>query len=243
MGFLAVGIVLVMQLFFYRRWTHEVADLSQPPSSAYSKELRALMLLMAPNVLFQCVQGQIPIFLLTMMGHTNSVAEFGAISRLAMLFSVFGALNMNIMHPAFARLQGRASMFRGFWAILSFNLLVGGGFVALSSIFPKPLLWILGSKYGNLEHELILAVVGAGLSLLSGCIWGMAAVRGWVQQSWLYIPATIGGQVVSVFIFDLSTVKGVLLLNIVAQLCAIGVFLFIIFKGFQKLKRQADQQG
>lgn len=239
LAILAVILVFIIQLYFYQKWTFEVADLSQPRSNEYSQKLRSVMRSMTPMVIFQCVQSQIPIFLLTLMGQMNSVAEYGALSRLAVLFTIFGALNFNIMQPSYARLTSRRSLIAGFWLILCLNILIGISFVIVSIVFPTPLLWLLGANYQNLDHELVIAVIGAALSLLSGAVWGMVAARGWVQKSWLLIPATIAGQIFAVLSFDLTTLKGVLFLNIAGQTLPIVAYLFILFHGLRKLKSEA----
>ncbi len=237
-GFFVMVAVAGIQVYIYRQQIKPMADLSRPSAPHYAKEIRGMMLSLAPNALFQSVQSQIPLLLLTILGRANSVADFGALSRLAVLFAVFSALNASLFHPAFARLQTRASMIRGFWLIASANCLIAIVFIAFVMAFPSPFLWILGSKYSHLQHELVLAVISAGLGLVNGGIFGVAAAKGWVQIAWLYIPATLLSQVFGVLCFDLKTVTGALLLNIVAQIAAITVFLFLVWTGFSKMRSE-----
>src|SRR5881275_1891456 len=55
---------------------------------------------------FSCLQGQITVFLISVFGHrVSSVAEVGALGRLAMIFAVLSNLLTNVFAPAFARCQ------------------------------------------------------------------------------------------------------------------------------------------
>jgi O-antigen/teichoic acid export membrane protein len=235
-GIMVMVAVAGIQIFIYKRQINPIADLHQPPAPYLAREIRGIMLSLAPNALFQSIQSQIPIVLLTILGRASSVADFGALSRLAILFAVFSALNANLFHPAFARLQTKTKMIRGFWLIVFANCLVGLVSAALVLAFPAPFLWVLGSKYSHLQHELVLAVIGACLGLVNGSLFGVAAAKGWVQKAWLYIPATLISQIIGVVCFDLKTVTGALLLNIAAQIAAIMVFLFLVWSGFRKLQ-------
>jgi O-antigen/teichoic acid export membrane protein len=227
-GLIAMAAVGALQVVKYSSWAHEIADLSQPPAVQYSKEIRQLVLSLTPNVLFGCVQSQIPILLLTLFGRTSSVADLGALGRLAMLFAILGAFNYTVLQPAFARLHTRDGLTRGFRLIFALNSLIGLFCVILAMMFPSPFLWILGSKYANLSHELVLAVTVAALSLVSNGVFGVAAAKGWMQKAWLIIPITILSQIVSVLAFDLRTVKGVLLFSIAGQVCTIVFWLYRI---------------
>lgn len=238
-GVLIMVAVAGIQVLIYKRQIRPIADLGQPPAQNFAREIRGVMLSLAPNAIFQSVQSQIPIVLLTILGRASSVADFGALSRLAVLFAIFSSINANLFHPAFARLQTRAKMIAGFWLIITVNCLVGLVSVALVLAYPAPFLWVLGSKYANLQHELVLAVIGACLGLVNGSVFGVAAAKGWVQKAWLYIPATLISQIIGVACLDLKTVTGALLLNIAAQVAAILVFLFLVWSGFHKLRPES----
>jgi hypothetical protein len=235
-GLIALVVVGALQVITYKRWAHEIADLAQPPARHYSQEIRQLMLSLTPIVIFGCIQSQVPVLLLAILGRTSSVADLGALSRLAMLFTVFGALNYTVLQPAFARIRTVEKMINGFWLILALNGLVALFCIVLAMAFPLPFLWVLGSKYGNLSQELVLAVTVAGLSLVNNGVFGVAAAKGWMQKAWLLIPITILSQVVSVLAFDLRTVRGVLLFSILGQLCAIGFWLYRIWKGIKRMR-------
>jgi hypothetical protein len=240
---LITAVLAAIQCRWYYKSVSAFASLDVALDPALGGQLRSTMVAMLPNILFQCFQGQIAVFLLAIFNKTTAVAELGAVSRLAMIFAIFGSLNANLMHPAVARLRTRESTIRGFWSIFIVNLLIGGGFVAATIFFPRPLLWILGDKYSNLQFELTLAVVGAALTLISGAIWGVAAAKGWVHNSWIYIPATLTGQIIGIVVFDLQTVRGVLCLNILGQLFALVAFLVIVWKGFRETNGDQERRA
>src|SRR6202011_4001911 len=103
---------------------------------------------LAANTVFYCFQGQITVFLISFFARrVSSVAEVGALGRLAMIFTVLSNLLTNIFVPAFARCQSKRKLRWLYAAIIggvgAFSLLVLCG----AEIFPDQFLFVLGSKY------------------------------------------------------------------------------------------------
>src|SRR4029077_2763318 len=123
---------------------------------------------LAANAVFYCLQGQITVFLISFFARrATSVAEVGALGRLAMIFAVLSNLLTNVFVPAFARCQDARKLGWFYAAIVSgvgaFSLLVLFG----AAIFPDQFLFVLGAKYAHLHRELLLMVGGAVLASLT----------------------------------------------------------------------------
>ena len=149
----------------------------------------------AANAIFFCFQGQITVFLISFFArHPSSVAEVGALGRLAMIFVVINNLLANIFVPAFARCQDAKKLRWQYTAIISavggFSLLV----ICAAAFFPNEFLLILGNKYAHLQRELLLMIAASVLSALTGTIWALNASKAWITGSWLYIPLTLATQ-------------------------------------------------
>ena len=157
---IAVGsAILLLQYAMLRRYVGGVIDLHASANDEDRHAMRGFIRTLAPNAVFFCFQGQITIFLISFFGKgTNSIAEVGALGRLAMIFAVLSNLLTNIFVPAFARCQSQRKLR---WLYLG---IVGGvaGFSFLvvcgAVFFPSAFLFVLGGKYAHLQRELVFMV-------------------------------------------------------------------------------------
>jgi hypothetical protein len=174
------------------------------------------------------------VFLISVFAHeTSSVAEVGALGRLAMIFAVLSNLLTNVFIPAFARCHEARKL------QLLYAGIIGGvtGFGVLVScaaaLFPNQFLFILGNRYAHLQAELLLMVSGAVLASIAGAMWGLNSAKGWISGSWLYIPATLITQIMLVPFVDFSRVRGVLLFNLISAIPTVLLNLVLSYRGFR----------
>lgn len=192
---------------------------------------------LAANSIFYCFQGQITVFLISFFARrAASVAEVGALGRLAMIFSVLTNLLTNVFVPAFARCQNKRKLPWLYAAIVGgvsvFSLLIIFG----ASSFPNEFLFVLGSKYAHLHRELLLMVAGAVLSAFTGTFWALNASKAWVRGAWLYIPLTLATQIVLIPYTDFSSVTGVLIFNLISAVPNLLLNIAMSYRGFRSLQ-------
>jgi hypothetical protein len=191
----------------------------------------------AANSAFFCFQGQITVFLISVFGaRAASVAEVGALGRLAMIFTVVSHLLANVFVPAFARCQSIRKLRLEYAAIVggvaAFSLLVVGA----AFLFPGQFLFVLGNKYSHLRAELLLMVGGAVVNAMTGTLWSLNASKAWVGGSWLYIPLTLATQVALIPYTDFSSVTGVLTFNLISAVPNVLLNLVLSYRGFRTLQ-------
>ncbi|MCX6840503.1 MAG: hypothetical protein NTX35_22190 [Verrucomicrobia bacterium] len=193
-----------------------------------------------PNFVFSCVQGQIATWIISFNSGLSEIADVGALSRLAVFFSIFGSLFHYLILPSLASTRSPVAVRTKF--IISMTLISAGiTIVAVSSwLFPEPFLWILGRGYSHLGGELPLVFIGQGLGMITGASWIFMQVRGWVRLSWLNIPLTLAGYLLGVVVSDLTTVEGVLLMSAVSLLPPL---LWVAVYIWHKLKRDIEIAG
>jgi O-antigen/teichoic acid export membrane protein len=201
-----------------RRLAGALADLDAPPEPDRWEACVRQVRRSAPSALYYAFEGQIAVLLVSIFGRTSGVASVGALTRLAMIFTVISSVFALIWVPRFARLPHGRAMLKAFWGS---QLALGG--VALIpvlcvALFPRAVLWVLGPAYGALSHEALIAALGGSCGLLGGCAYWMAAARGVVIAPWLMIPLGLGVQIVLISILPLSTVSGVLWLGALTNL-------------------------
>lgn len=226
---------LLLQLLMLRRYAAGMIDLEAAENREDREAMLGFIRSRAANAIFFCLQGQITIFLITFFGHrVEAVAEVGALGRLAMIFSVLGNLLSNIFAPAFARCQKRRSLgwlYAGIvGGVAGFSLLVLG----CAALLPDTFLFVLGNRYLHLQHALLLMVGGATLNMIATTLWTLNASRAWIVGSWLYIPLTLGTQLLLIPFTDFSTVEGVLTFNLLSVFPSLLLNLGLSYRGFRQ---------
>jgi O-antigen/teichoic acid export membrane protein len=230
----------LLQYALLRHYAVRVVDLSAAENPEDRRTIMDLVRKLAANTVFYCFQGQITVFLISFFARrVSSVAEIGALGRLAMIFSVLTNLLTNIFVPAFARCQSKRKLR---WLYLG---IVGGviGFslsILLGAwIFPGEFLFVLGNKYAHLHRELLLMVAGAVFAALTGTFWALNASKAWVAGAWLYIPLTLVTQIALIPYTDFSSVTGVLIFNLISAIPNLLLNIVMGLRGFRSFAQTA----
>ncbi len=235
MAILIASAVVFLQYLLLRNYAAAEVDVQAPQDDGDKAEIFRLSKHLAPNAIFYCVQGQITVFLIGFFAHqAKSVAEVGALGRLAMIFTVISNLLTNVFVPAFARCEGIARLRLLFFAILGSVGLFSALVVAGAVWFPDQFLFVLGNKYGHLHNELVLMVLGAVINAIAGTLWALNSSKAWIAGSWLYIPLTLGTQLLLIPFTDFSRVDGVLMFNLLSVLPSLLLNIFLSLRGFHR---------
>ncbi|HET9800360.1 MAG TPA: hypothetical protein VFP82_01630, partial [Chthoniobacterales bacterium] len=159
---LAVAIAsatFLLQYFLLRSYAARVVDLNAKENPQDRQEIVGLIKKLAANALFYCFQGQITVFLISFFARqASSVAEVGALGRLAMIFTVLMNMLTNIFVPAFARCQNKSKLRYLYGVIAGGVVLFSALVLAGAALFPEQFLFILGNHYTHLHRELVLMV-------------------------------------------------------------------------------------
>ncbi len=183
------------------------------------------------NILY-IVQGQLALLLIAASGKAQQVGEFGALARLAAVFTVFNALQTSLILPAFARLAPDPSLLRRrFLQVGAAGLALGVALWWFAWLFPRPLLWLLGPAYLHLESELTWLMAAHATLYVASVLWSLNYARGWVHGSWVIPLASLGVQLATIPLLDLGSTRGALILVFVAALPAIPLNLWLMRRG------------
>jgi len=224
----------LLQYFLLRSYTARVVDLSANENAEDRREIVDLIKRLAANALFYCFQGQITVFLISFFAHqASSVAEVGALGRLAMIFTVLMNLLTNIFVPAFSRCHNKSRLRYLYSAIASGVILFSAVVLCGAALFPEQFLFVLGNRYTHLHRELLLMVGVSVITAGAGTLWLLNASKGWITGSWLYIPLTLATQIVLIPFTDFSTVAGVLTFNLISAMPSLLLNLVLSYRGFR----------
>jgi uncharacterized membrane protein (UPF0182 family) len=136
----------------------------------------------------------VAIWLSAFVATPRQVAEVGAVSRIGLVFAVLNGLATAYLAPKLVAIRGEAAQRA---ATIRYAGLVGAlaaALVALAWLFPRPLLWVLGAQYADLELELRLVTLASAASLLCGFFVLYNRSRAWTRWLWLLILTTVLAQ-------------------------------------------------
>ena len=97
-------------------------------------------------------------------------------------------------------------------------LVLALGFTAVTAsalVAPQAWLMVLGSKYESLSGELVLALVGALLSLIGATLYTMVIATRRTRGQWLQIAIGAGAQAIFVSMFGINNTRDALVLNMI----------------------------
>ncbi|WP_424122766.1 hypothetical protein [Rouxiella badensis] len=150
-----------------------------------------------------------------------------------MIFTILSNLLTNIFVPAFARCRDPRRLLWQYTGIIGSVVAFSAAVTAFAAIFPDHFLFVLGHHYTHLHEELLLMIGGAILNALTGTFWSLNASKAWISGSWLYIPLTLCTQCLLVPLTDFSTVKGVLIFNLLSAVPNLILNMALGYRGFR----------
>lgn len=212
-----------------------------PLNEQYQKEIISTSKHLAPNAIFYTLQGQLSIWLLSIFGNAQGVAEIGALGRFAVILRFFGEITTNYIAPAFARIQQKQLFVRRLAQLCFFSIILSSGIVYLTYLFPEKILWIIGKQYCHLEKELCLILFSSIMHSFGGMLWSIMLSRAWVRHVWLNIPAILFLQTIFVIFGDISTITGAIWIGTLSAVPGIVISLFSLTRGIENLENEVGQ--
>ncbi len=230
-------VALALQYFLVRRWVARDIDLHAPIHEEDRKALLRIVKQAIPTTVFHCLQGQIVVWLMTIVGSTQSVAEVGALGRLSILFSIIVSVMTTIVVPHFARCQEAWLLRRRFVQVTAGFTAFGAALILFAALFPDALLWILGAKYALLHRELVLMMTFTAVNSISGAMWSLNSSKAWIEYVWLHIPSTLLMQAVLLMTVNVSTLQGALWFGTFSVLPSIVLNAVLAVRGLRSAAR------
>jgi O-antigen/teichoic acid export membrane protein len=187
-----------------------------------------------PSALYFSIQGPLIVWLATTFGSTRNMAEVGALGRLGLVVGIFSNLTGVVFLPRLAQIHDERVYRARYLQFGALMLAVASVLIVTAAAFPGLLLALLGRQYAGLRHELVLVVVGAGLTLLGGYAVAVNLARSWNRWEGLAVIVLAGVQAVLVALLPLSTTSGVLTFNVLTAATGLLLQLLITLGGFTR---------
>lgn len=204
--------------FKLRQISSKFLDIDEKPDKSVRKEIVVSVKRTMPLVVYYVISGQLAIWLISFFGSTTSVSELGALSRLAMAFTVIASLFSTLVVPRFSRMQEeRKKLRKVFMSVQLLTLVLSIGMVLLVYLFSNQILWVFGSDYYGLNKELMLVAIANGFNLMVGVCSQLTIARGWYIRPLYLIGLNFTATLVAIAFLNLKTLEGVLYFNIIVS--------------------------
>lgn len=215
------------------RWIADSINTKAPFNKQDRNKILKTIKYQAPDAIFYCFQGQITVWLISIFGNVQSIAELGALSRLGVIFSLISSIMNSIILPRFARCQSVELLWKRYWQILGVYCLFAAVLVGIAVLLPREILWILGNQYNNLESEVFAMLINTLLQSFVSVLWSINASKAWLRYAWLSIPTIIIAQIFLLLFLDISTTKGVIFFSSLSITPALFLNLYMTYDGLK----------
>lgn len=219
----AVSIVSVM-LFRQQFRVHGIGDSRLEAVDARRVDAQVIEIakpLVLPAIFYQ-VQGVVTVFLVSLFGTSNMMAEVGAFGRLSMVLIVVDRVTGILLFPAIAR-AAVGTQLQSILLKAHLVYLFTMGLALLTSIYlPQYWILLLGAKYISLTPLVWMVFLSSILQNASGFAFRSLTVRGATAGQSFSILATLTIQVLYLAAFGVSDLRSVLGFGIATSVANFG---------------------
>jgi O-antigen/teichoic acid export membrane protein len=199
--------------FLIRKGAQEFIAPHSAPDREIQRKLTKLNLNVMPSTITFVFQSQIGLAMISIFGKTASVADLGALTRIALLLMVPQAIVSKIIEPKLAKAKEGLDLWRKFGLSLVFVAMMACSVFVLMVLFRHQFLWLLGKNYWYLEKELVFYAGIACTATLTSMPMLLLYARGWADYMWISPIVEVLCQVGAMPFLNLSTPMGALSLD------------------------------
>ena len=216
-----------VSLLFYRRAFRVLGVMPSRLSGEEAKRTDADIYRIAkpvilPAIFFQ-VQGSIMVFVVSLFGTTSTLAEVGALGRIAMVLVVIDRVAHILLFPMIARASDGPRLVS---MVARSHLAYGGLMTTIflsACIWPEYWILLIGSKYESQQVVLWMVFLSALLMSCAQFAFVTLSSRGYTRRQTFVVPFVLSLQVLCLWVFGVADLRAVLALGIATSL---GHFLY-----------------
>lgn len=231
------SLAYLMNAVLVRRSAAKLVEIPASADPATNREMIRTVLPMAPATIFSAFQPQIALFVITVFGETQQIAEVGALGRLAQLFLIWNVFSDLVIGPYIARMPRHRLLYE-YLRMVAIAFVAMVGISVLAALFPEMFLVLLGESYAGLREPVFWTVLGSSMSSFAGVIWVMSRARRWIfwRGSFLEIFLLFGLQALFVATIGVHSTLEAAQLMVMAGAAHILVHSYIAWHGFRNAK-------
>lgn len=219
LSILTSGIARIYGNIRLKKHTNVYADTSETEDPVIKKEITLIVKKSLPGLIYYCFSGQISTWIISIFGNPASIAQIGALGRISSIITLLMVVFSILIVPRFARIQNQPQKLLRYYTKILIGITILLFFIVVCTyLFSDQILWILGSNYKKLNIELVLLISGTAITTIMAAALQLALSRGWVLKYYISISGSLLPIILSCFLFNISTLEGILYLNILVAL-------------------------
>lgn len=220
-----------------RKLNEPYANIKNPPDRRYRKQILKVVQRMMPGTVYSCVSGQITIWLMAILGTTAAVAQIGALAKVSAGLGILGVVFAMLFQPSFAKIRKDKVRLAKRFNLMALGIILLSVIIVFSvSLLSDLILMVLGPEYIGLNYELTLSITGGCIALIASSLFGLSLSRGWPPHPVVLIATNLVFIIAGIFIFNVSTLIGVLKFNIFIAIAPVIVAFFTFYSKINRLR-------
>ncbi len=211
---MCAGMSQVWNNWRLRKASSGYADSSQTVDPEARKHILGVVKRALPSAIYYTISGQLSVWLLSIFGTSQNVAQIGALGRLSSLLTLVSIVFGTLVVPRFSRFSGgtRSTLMRYLGIHVSLIPILLAVFL-LAWRFPDVALLILGEDYKGIEFEFLLSIASSVLATMAGVTYSVNSSKGFILSPGIQIPVFALLQISLMLLLPVGTLKGVLTLS------------------------------
>ena len=204
------------------------------------KQIIKIAVPLVPSAIFFQIQGVVTIFIVSLFGTTEMLADIGAFGRLAIVLTIVDRMASILLFPVIARAPTGARLISLILRI-HFCYLFAMGCVLLSGwLFPEYWIILLGQKYANLTPYVWMMFLSSILMNAAGFAFLTMSVRGLTTKQAYSVVFVIAVQVLYLSLIGISDFKSVLVFSVMTCMAHFIYQYFLLFLRLGDLGKLPD---
>lgn len=186
--------------------------------------------------LFQFVQGQVAVWLLSKTASVADVADFGALSRLGSVFAALTLLYYQLVIPILSRSQTLRILTRRLGASAAAYAAAVVASTVVGWLAADWILWLFGSSYAHLTREVPWMIFHLGVYSFTVILWWFNTSRGWVRLARLNPPLTALTQFAAYLAFRPDSVLEIIWFSMISLTPTLVLGMAALIGGMKSMK-------
>ena len=228
------SVVLAAQHALLVHWVRDMVDFGAKPDAGHQRAILSVVKKQAPNALYFCFQGQGTMFLVSVFGGHNQIADLGALTRFLVIFTVLQTTFHNLYVAKFAKARAITEVIRTYKLVVVTFLLAAMVPCAFLCLFPKTSLLVLGPNYSQLGQAVPLIGIMGLLTAVAGILSLLNQARAWIMPARQYIVVSLVATAVLAPVIRWNSIYGVLTFQLIMVSLSIVLYLRRAREGFKQ---------
>lgn len=191
--------------------------LSPQDEKRVDSQILKIVIPLIPSAVFFQVQGVVTIFLASLFGTANMVADIGAFGRLALALVLLDRVAGILLFPAIARAPAGARLVTMISRAHAIYLVAMICLLLSAVFFPQYWILLLGKKYENMVPYVWMLFLSSILLNGAGFAFSTLAVRGFTEKQAFSVLVVIALQCLYLWKFGANELSSILWFNIITS--------------------------